>query len=73
MPKLGETMVGGTVMKWLAREGDRVQQDAPIVEVETDKVTVDVPAPASGKLTEICITADTWCEVGSVLAIIQGD
>lgn len=73
MPKLGETMTGGTVMKWLASEGDRVQQDAPVVEVETDKVTVEIPSPASGRLAKIWVIADTWCEVGSILAIIQHD
>jgi len=55
MPKLGLTMEEGTVVRWLAREGERVAQGAPLIEVETDKVIVEVEAPASGVIGAILV------------------
>ena len=50
VPTLGESVVEATIGKWFKNEGDFVKADEPLVELETDKVTVEVPAPASGKL-----------------------
>jgi pyruvate dehydrogenase E2 component (dihydrolipoamide acetyltransferase) len=55
MPELGESIVEGTIVRWLKQEGDSVQEDEPIVEIMTDKVNTELPAPASGVLaTDSC-------------------
>ena len=53
LPKMGESVAEATIIKWLKNEGDRVAADEPIVEIATDKVDSEVPAPAAGVLTEI--------------------
>ena len=53
VPVLGESITEATVSKWLKNEGDEVKADEPIVELETDKVNLEVPSPITGKLTEI--------------------
>ena len=53
VPTLGESVTEATIAKWFKKEGDAVKADEPLVELETDKVTVEVPAPASGKLEAI--------------------
>lgn len=73
MPALGESVEEGTVTTWLKEVGDEVEEDEPILEVSTDKVDTEVPAPASGVLTEIKVGEDETVEVGTVLAIIDGE
>ncbi len=73
MPRLGESVTEGTVTRWLKREGDRVEADEPLLEVSTDKVDTEIPAPASGVLTRIVVQEDQTAEVGSELAVIAGD
>ena len=73
MPRLGESVTEGTVTRWLKREGDRVEADEPLLEVSTDKVDTEIPAPASGVLTRIVVGEDETAEVGSELAVISGD
>ncbi|QOR48500.1 2-oxoglutarate dehydrogenase, E2 component, dihydrolipoamide succinyltransferase [Trueperella pecoris] len=73
MPALGESVDEGTVTTWLKQVGDEVEEDEPIVEVSTDKVDTEVPAPASGVLTEIKVSEDETVGVGTVLAIIGGE
>ncbi|WP_338071675.1 biotin/lipoyl-containing protein, partial [Actinomyces denticolens] len=70
MPALGESVTEGTVSSWLKAVGDTVTADEPLVEVATDKVDTEVPAPASGVLLEIRVPEDETVEVGTVLAII---
>ena len=70
MPALGESVTEGTVTTWLKAEGDTVEQDEPILEVSTDKVDTEVPAPASGVLQRIVVGEDETVSVGTVLAYI---
>ncbi|GAB4409019.1 MAG: dihydrolipoamide acetyltransferase family protein [Anaerolineae bacterium] len=70
MPQMGESVVEGTVGRWLKREGDAVEQYEPIVEVETDKVTSEVTASASGTLLKIYVGEGRTVPAGTVLALI---
>ena len=64
MPQMGESVTEGTVLEWLKQVGDRVEADEPLVEVSTDKVDAEVPAPASGTLTKILAEPDSTVAVG---------
>jgi 2-oxoglutarate dehydrogenase E2 component (dihydrolipoamide succinyltransferase) len=70
VPTLGESVVEATIGKWFKNEGDSVKADEPLVELETDKVTVEVPAPASGKLEKIVALAGTTVTIGALLGTI---
>ncbi|MGK2319032.1 2-oxoglutarate dehydrogenase, E2 component, dihydrolipoamide succinyltransferase [Gordonia rhizosphera NBRC 16068] len=70
MPALGESVTEGTVTRWLKEEGDTVEADEPLLEVSTDKVDTEIPAPASGVLTKIIAQEDDVVEVGGELALI---
>ena len=70
MPALGESVTEGTVTRWLKQEGDTVTVDEPLLEVSTDKVDTEIPAPASGVLTKILAHEDDTVAVGGELAII---
>ncbi|MBU3707334.1 MAG: 2-oxoglutarate dehydrogenase, E2 component, dihydrolipoamide succinyltransferase [Mycobacterium sp.] len=70
MPALGESVTEGTVTRWLKQEGDTVTADEPLLEVSTDKVDTEIPAPASGVLTKIIAREDDTVAVGGELAII---
>ena len=70
MPQLGESVAEGTVIEWLKQEGDRVQRDEVILAISTEKVDVEVPAPASGVLSRILVRAGEVVPVGSTLAFI---
>ena len=71
VPALGESVTEATIAKWFKNVGDAVKADEPMVELETDKVTVEVPAPASGKLTSIAAAAGTTVNVGALLGTIE--
>jgi pyruvate dehydrogenase E2 component (dihydrolipoyllysine-residue acetyltransferase) len=71
MPQLGETVREGTISAWRKRVGDAVGPDEPLFEVETDKVTVDIPAPAAGVLVEILVPVGERVEVGTRLAVVR--
>src|SRR5215212_7250140 len=73
MPRLGESVTEGTVTRWLKQEGDHVEADEPLLEVSTDKVDTEIPSPAAGVLSRIVVGEDETAEVGSELAIIDGD
>lgn len=73
LPKWGLTMEEGTVSEWRKREGDTVAEDEIIADVETDKITNELPAPASGILAKILVQAGETVEVGRVLALIAED
>src|SRR6478672_1825872 len=70
MPQLGESVTEGTVTRWLKNVGDQVTMDEPLLEVSTDKVDTEIPAPASGILTSISAQEDDVVEVGAELAVI---
>src|SRR5690625_4041619 len=67
MPALGESVTEGTVTRWLKQEGDTVEADEPLLEVSTDKVDTEIPAPVSGVLTKIIAGEDDTVEVGGEL------
>ncbi len=71
VPALGESVTEATVSKWFKQPGDAVTADEPIVELETDKVTVEVPAPVSGALKDIAAADGTDVEVGALLGTIE--
>ncbi|WP_414464247.1 2-oxoglutarate dehydrogenase complex dihydrolipoyllysine-residue succinyltransferase [Hyphomicrobium sp. DY-1] len=71
VPTLGESVTEATVGKWFKNSGDAVTADEPLVELETDKVTVEVPAPASGVLGEILVQSGSTVEVGALLAALN--
>src|SRR6516225_6855821 len=74
VPTLGESVTEATVGKWFKQAGDTVAADEPLVELETDKVTVEVPAPASGVLSAIMTNTGDTVPIGAVLgAIGEGD
>jgi len=70
VPTLGESVTEATVAKWLKNKGDAVRADEPIVELETDKVTVEVPAPGNGVLSEIVAAPGSTIAVGAILGLI---
>src|ERR671923_30068 len=71
MPQLGETVVEGTILKWLKHEGDQVAQDEALFEISTDKVDTEVPSPAAGTLTQILVPEGQTVAVGTDLATID--
>ncbi|WJY49966.1 2-oxoglutarate dehydrogenase, E2 component, dihydrolipoamide succinyltransferase [Streptomyces chengbuensis] len=71
LPALGESVTEGTVTRWLKAEGERVEADEPLLEVSTDKVDTEIPAPASGVLASIKVAEDETVEVGAELAVID--
>ena len=71
VPALGESVTEATISKWFRKAGDAVKADEPLVELETDKVTVEVPAPASGKLSAIEAAAGSTVNVGALLGMIE--
>ena len=73
VPAMGESVTEATVARWFKKEGDAVHRDEPLLELETDKVTVEVPAPADGAIEKIVVKAGGTVQVGSILgAIAEG-
>src|ERR1700721_3149166 len=71
VPTLGESVTSATVARWMKRPGEAVTADEPLVELETDKVTVEVNAPVAGVLTAISVPEGTEVEVGAVLGVVD--
>jgi 2-oxoglutarate dehydrogenase E2 component (dihydrolipoamide succinyltransferase) len=71
MPQMGESIVEGTVSKWLKQVGDAVKRDEPILEISTDKVDAEIPSPQSGTLVEVRIKEGETVEVGTIVAYID--
>ena len=71
LPEMGESVTEGTVAKWLKQPGDPVREGEALVEVTTDKVDAEVPAPATGKLVKILAAAGQTIAVGAPLAEIE--
>src|SRR5215475_3595706 len=72
VPTLGESVTEATIGKWFKQPGDRVAVDEPLVELETDKVTIEVPAPAAGVLSEIAVKNGETVAVGKATAVPTG-
>ena len=73
VPAMGESVTEATVARWFKKEGDAVARDEPLLELETDKVTVEVPAPADGAIESISVKAGDTVQVGAMLgAIAEG-
>ncbi len=70
VPTLGESITEATVSKWLKKIGESFEVDEPLVEIETDKITVEVPAPSAGVLSEIKVKEGNNVNIGGVLGII---
>ena len=73
LPALGESVVEGTVARWLVKEGDAVTRDQPLVEVTTDKVDAEIPSPSAGVVAKILVPEGETVDVGAVLAQIDSD
>ncbi|MEJ2202592.1 MAG: biotin/lipoyl-binding protein, partial [Gemmatimonadota bacterium] len=73
MPQMGESIAEGTVSKWLKQLGDSVDRDEPILEISTDKVDAEIPAPSSGTLVEILVEEGATVEVGTVVAYLDSE
>ncbi|MGI9557267.1 MAG: biotin/lipoyl-containing protein, partial [Solirubrobacterales bacterium] len=71
MPEMGESVTEGTILEWHKREGDYVEEGETVVEVSTDKVDAEVPAPASGTITKLLREVDETVDVGAVLAELE--
>ncbi|MGH9494606.1 MAG: 2-oxoglutarate dehydrogenase, E2 component, dihydrolipoamide succinyltransferase [Candidatus Sulfotelmatobacter sp.] len=73
MPQMGESIVEGTITKWLKKTGDKVQRDEPLFEISTDKVDAEIPAPASGILQEIKVAEGATVGVNTIVGTIAAD
>jgi pyruvate dehydrogenase E2 component (dihydrolipoyllysine-residue acetyltransferase) len=71
MPRMGETVDEGTVNTWHKAVGDQVAEGEPLLEIGTDKVDTDIPAPVSGTLAEIRVAEGQTVPVATILAVIQ--
>ena len=71
VPSLGESITEATVSKWFKQVGESVDSDEPLVELETDKVNIEVPSPLSGTLSSIKVNEGDTVEVGALLGIIK--
>src|SRR5207245_1462778 len=72
MPQMGVSVSEGTITKWLKAEGEQVEADEPLLEISTDKVDTEVPAPASGTLTQILVQEGETVDVGTKVGQIGG-
>src|SRR5919106_302676 len=70
-PQLGETVVEGTILKWLKQEGKKIERDEPLFEISTDKVDTEVPSPVGGTIAKILVPEGETVSVGTELAQIE--
>jgi pyruvate/2-oxoglutarate dehydrogenase complex dihydrolipoamide acyltransferase (E2) component len=73
LPDLGEGLTEGEIARWLVQEGQEIAEDDPLVEIATDKTTVEIPSPAGGKVSSILVAEGEVVPVGTVLVVIGGD
>src|SRR5205823_7087832 len=71
MPRLGETIVEGTILKWLKTEGETIERDEPLFEISTDKVDTEVPSPVTGTVSKILVAEGQTVAVGTELAEVS--
>src|SRR6266513_442833 len=72
VPQLGESVAEGTVAKWLKDEVERVRKEEPLVEIQTDKINVEIPSPGEGTLSKILVAEGTTVLVGTEIAVLAG-
>jgi pyruvate dehydrogenase E2 component (dihydrolipoamide acetyltransferase) len=73
LPDIGEGVVEGEIVRWLIKEGDTLREDQPMVEVMTDKATVEIPTPKAGRVAKIMVGGGKICAVGQVMVVIDTD
>jgi pyruvate dehydrogenase E2 component (dihydrolipoamide acetyltransferase) len=73
LPDLGEGLTEGEIARWLVVEGDEIAEDQPLVEIATDKTTVEIPSPAGGRVSQILVAEGEVVPVGTLLVVIGGD
>src|SRR5207247_11045130 len=71
MPQMGESIVEGTLTKWLKKPGDHVERDEPLFEISTDKVDTEIPSPAAGTLSEVLVEEGKTVGINTVVARID--
>src|SRR5580698_10423328 len=71
MPQMGESVIEGTIAKWLVKEGDTVSEDQPLVEISTDKVDTEIPLPSAGTISQLVAEEGQTLPVGAVIALIE--
>jgi 2-oxoglutarate dehydrogenase E2 component (dihydrolipoamide succinyltransferase) len=73
MPQMGESIVEGTITKWMKKVGEHVDRDEPLFEISTDKVDAEIPSPAAGVLTQILVKENATVAINTVVAVIDGE
>lgn len=73
LPDIGEGVVEGEIVKWLVKEGDEIKEDEPVVEIMTDKATMEIPAPANGKVLQLLWKEGQTCPVGGGLMLLSAE
>src|SRR5512143_285153 len=73
VPQLGESVAEGTASRWLKAVGDRVRKEEPLVEIQTDKINVEIPSPAEGTLEKIVVAEGTTVLVGTEIGVLSGN
>ena len=73
MPQLGESVTEGTITRWLKSEGDEVEIDEPLAEVDTDKVNAELPSPLAGKIEKFLVSEGSTVDVGTEIALVADE
>ena len=73
LPDLGEGLTEGEIARWLVTEGQEIAEDEPLVEIQTDKTTVEIPSPAAGVVSQILVEEGEVVPVGTMIVVIGGD
>src|SRR5438874_9045393 len=73
MPKMGDAMEEGTIVRWLKKEGDAVAEEEPIAEIATEKANIEVPAYNAGRLVKILVQEGQTVPVGTAIAVMEAD
>src|SRR6266568_4390088 len=71
MPQMGESIVEGTLTKWLKKKGDRIERDEPLFEISTDKVDTEIPSPAAGVLGDVLVQEGATVAIGTIVGKID--
>src|ERR687890_1041502 len=73
MPQLGESVTEGTIARWLKAEGDEIEKDEPLAEVDTDKVNADLPSPVAGTIEKFLVSEGSTVDVGTEIALVADE